>query len=356
MMSDDFDIPSSRCHKRAKLTVPRWSISRESLQRLEGIFKEIRTPSLSLRQSLAAELGVKPRQVQVWFRNRRQRVRLASLGRTTRDRVGIGVGGKRFHDGYRGGAASPQTTAASVDAALFSAHGEGMSLNLIPADVAQTPAPADGLALAPFGTYAAAGRPGGAIEGAPPVASNFGSAAMNEYLPGFNPRPYFGVPAATNFAPAAPALPALGPYYSKPFARVPSIGGKNPEPPASPTHAAERTTMVEELAGNASPDSVRPPHDPSLVPPMGGGALDGPCVSSMDLAPEIEDVKPGAAVDKGEATGEAPPSREVARGLNALPDMAAAADGAHVPGPPLPRVPGASEVAAGRGGSAAEVD
>ena len=35
------------CQKRAKLTVPRWSISRENLQQLEGIYKEIRTPSLT---------------------------------------------------------------------------------------------------------------------------------------------------------------------------------------------------------------------------------------------------------------------------------------------------------------------
>ena len=40
----------------------------------------MRTPSLALRQQLAQEMGVTPRQVQVWFRNRRQRVRLASVG------------------------------------------------------------------------------------------------------------------------------------------------------------------------------------------------------------------------------------------------------------------------------------
>ena len=65
--------------KRAKLTTPRWSISRGHLAHLEAVFEEVRTPSMAQRQQLAQQLGVTTRQVQVWFRNRRQRVRLASL-------------------------------------------------------------------------------------------------------------------------------------------------------------------------------------------------------------------------------------------------------------------------------------
>ena len=49
--------------KRAKLTVPRWSISRTDSQKLETIFKEVSTPSLALRQQLATEMGVTSRQV-----------------------------------------------------------------------------------------------------------------------------------------------------------------------------------------------------------------------------------------------------------------------------------------------------
>jgi len=69
--------------KRAKLTVPRWSISRTHLRQLEEIFKTVKAPSLALRQSLAEQMGVNPRQVQVWFRNRRQRVRLVRIATET---------------------------------------------------------------------------------------------------------------------------------------------------------------------------------------------------------------------------------------------------------------------------------
>ena len=65
--------------KRAKLTAPRWSISRSHLAHLEEVFKEVRTPSMAQRQQLAQQLGVTTRQIQVWFRNRRQRVRLAGI-------------------------------------------------------------------------------------------------------------------------------------------------------------------------------------------------------------------------------------------------------------------------------------
>jgi len=79
--SEYFDEESAQRKpgKRAKLTVPRWSISRTHLRQLEEIFKTVKAPSLALRQSLAEQMAVNPRQVQVWFRNRRQRVRLAKL-------------------------------------------------------------------------------------------------------------------------------------------------------------------------------------------------------------------------------------------------------------------------------------
>lgn len=70
-----------KSYKRAKLTCPRWSIKPHHLRQLEEIFKEVQAPSLALRQAVAEQMGVTPRQVQVWFRNRRQRVRLSKLGK-----------------------------------------------------------------------------------------------------------------------------------------------------------------------------------------------------------------------------------------------------------------------------------
>lgn len=73
----------SNFSKRAKLTTPRWSIKPQHLRQLEEVFKAVRAPSYPLRQALAEQLGVTPRQVQVWFRNRRQRARLAKLKKGT---------------------------------------------------------------------------------------------------------------------------------------------------------------------------------------------------------------------------------------------------------------------------------
>ena len=53
----------------------RWTINQSSLQTLEAIFQHEQFPSQQLRTQLGAHLGVSPRQVQVWFQNRRQRER-----------------------------------------------------------------------------------------------------------------------------------------------------------------------------------------------------------------------------------------------------------------------------------------
>lgn len=71
--------------KRAKLTTPRWSIKAQHLRQLEEVFKAVKAPSYPLRQALAEQMGVTPRQVQVWFRNRRQRVRLSKLKESTEE-------------------------------------------------------------------------------------------------------------------------------------------------------------------------------------------------------------------------------------------------------------------------------
>ena len=47
--------------------------------KLEEIFEEDPSPTFALREALADEFGATVRQVSIWFRNRRQRVRLSGL-------------------------------------------------------------------------------------------------------------------------------------------------------------------------------------------------------------------------------------------------------------------------------------
>lgn len=54
---------------------PRWIITRPALFVLEQVFTIDKFPSHVMRQRLAQDLGVTPRQIQVWFQNRRQRER-----------------------------------------------------------------------------------------------------------------------------------------------------------------------------------------------------------------------------------------------------------------------------------------
>lgn len=54
---------------------PRWHIDVEALEVLEGIFRNERFPNVEMRKKLGADLRVSPRQIQVWFQNRRQRER-----------------------------------------------------------------------------------------------------------------------------------------------------------------------------------------------------------------------------------------------------------------------------------------
>lgn len=63
--------------RRAAMTTPRWSVSREQKQLLEEFFKEVPMPSRAARKALSEQLGVTMQQIKVWFRNQRQRVRLA---------------------------------------------------------------------------------------------------------------------------------------------------------------------------------------------------------------------------------------------------------------------------------------
>lgn len=63
---------------------PRWMVDELQLRQLEEVFKQVKTPSPALRQALAQQMGVTPKQIQVWFRNRRQRERI-HLGKQLRE-------------------------------------------------------------------------------------------------------------------------------------------------------------------------------------------------------------------------------------------------------------------------------
>jgi len=60
---------------------PRWNITKLALHKLELVFLSEKFPSVETREALAAQLAVTPRQVQVWFQNKRQRsLRAAAAG------------------------------------------------------------------------------------------------------------------------------------------------------------------------------------------------------------------------------------------------------------------------------------
>ena len=51
----------------------RWNIPTNALSTLEQVFGKDKFPSVETRKKIAADLKVTPRQVQVWFQNKRQR-------------------------------------------------------------------------------------------------------------------------------------------------------------------------------------------------------------------------------------------------------------------------------------------
>ena len=82
---------------RSRLTYKRWHISRETLATLEMTYNEIaKIPSHAQRAAGRAD-GATPRQIQVWFRNRRQKERLAGLA--SGDSVGPGEEGGESEPG-----------------------------------------------------------------------------------------------------------------------------------------------------------------------------------------------------------------------------------------------------------------
>ena len=53
----------------------RWNVGPEDVMLLEKVFEVEKCPGRTVRAELAARLRVSPRQIQVWFQNKRQRTR-----------------------------------------------------------------------------------------------------------------------------------------------------------------------------------------------------------------------------------------------------------------------------------------
>lgn len=77
--TEQWGMQIPRCYT-LKSKAPRWNIPQSALLILERVFALERFPAQDLRQRLAQDLDVTPRQVQVWFQNRRQRERNIQRG------------------------------------------------------------------------------------------------------------------------------------------------------------------------------------------------------------------------------------------------------------------------------------
>ena len=154
-----------------KSKMSRWQIGNGSLSVLEQVYTLDPFPGLDARRELAKQLNVSPRQVQVWFQNKRQRERKISRAKGQLSTPGL-----------------PDTPAAQAAQAALAAKkrlaGEvGAAGHPIdPSGVAPptTPAPG-GAAGAPFAGLTAQGGPSG---GAPGLLGNApaGSARHNDFL------------------------------------------------------------------------------------------------------------------------------------------------------------------------------
>jgi hypothetical protein len=71
---EEGEADSALSKKQRKGKSTRWNIPKAALQTLEEVFKSDKFPSVETRKKLANnDLHVTPRQVQVWFQNKRQR-------------------------------------------------------------------------------------------------------------------------------------------------------------------------------------------------------------------------------------------------------------------------------------------
>ena len=72
-MLDDAPDTSAAGPRKRKGKSTRWNIPSNALSMLEQVFSKDKFPSVETRKKIAADLKVTPRQVQVWFQNKRQR-------------------------------------------------------------------------------------------------------------------------------------------------------------------------------------------------------------------------------------------------------------------------------------------
>ena len=67
------------------------SFSAEAVQKLEATFEQETYPSVETRQSLADEFGLRAKQVQQWFQNKRQRLGLTTAPQPKGSSVYVGT-------------------------------------------------------------------------------------------------------------------------------------------------------------------------------------------------------------------------------------------------------------------------
>jgi Homeodomain-containing transcription factor len=79
----------------SKARRPRWTPSEDAKVLLETIFSADSFPTLAVRNQLASQLGIDPRQVQIWFQNRRQRERLKRGGKEADEGADAEAGGAK---------------------------------------------------------------------------------------------------------------------------------------------------------------------------------------------------------------------------------------------------------------------
>jgi len=72
---------TNKSPRRTKFTV-------KALEMLEGVYARDDTPSTATREALASTLGVTPRNIQIWFQNKRQRHKASGLKRKLSDGPG----------------------------------------------------------------------------------------------------------------------------------------------------------------------------------------------------------------------------------------------------------------------------
>ncbi|KAL1503161.1 hypothetical protein AB1Y20_011220 [Prymnesium parvum] len=196
----------------SKQKSPRWIITRPALFVLEQVFTIDKFPSHVMRQRLAQELGVTPRQVQVWFQNRRQRER--SVQRNPNEVV-TGMPSKVSAVASAAvaasGAAPPPIACASIPTiAMAEAAGEPAAEDTgvaQPATVLRQKGSAAGQPV--YGQSACAhpvcGQPNGT------VPAGYGSACTPAL--GNGVKPAIGAPATTEVGPVVAARGEARPAY-----------------------------------------------------------------------------------------------------------------------------------------------